>query len=185
MWLISHSLSWVLNFRRAEHDSDTNGQKTGNSCPSYHTEDPKRNPFMSPVSFFQWMHHLEGKCYSCYSYHYSRARGQCRDQVPVVLCALQINTWCIHALGSTRDKGNIISMPVSWGMPRLSDLPKVTQEVSGRTGNWTQISWIAGQGFNHKAIFRLSFFFPSNLSILAHFWKKKKKLHLKIHSAIL
>lgn len=81
-----------------------------------------------------------------------------------------------------RDKGNIISMPMNWGTQRLSDLPKVMQEVSGRAGNWTQISWIAGQDFNHKAIFRLSFFYSSNLSIWAHFWKK---LLLKIHSAIL
>lgn len=49
---------------------------------------------------------------------------------------------------------------MNWGTLRLSNLPKVTQEVSGRAGNWTQISWIAGQDFNHKAIFRLSYFFP-------------------------
>ena len=129
---------------------------------------PSKKPLYTTCSVVS-THHLEGKHDCDYCYHYSRARRRCWDQVPVVPSAVQTNTWCVHALGSMRDKGNIISMPMNWGTLRLSNLPKVTQEVSGRAGNWTQISSIAGQDFNRKAIFRLSvvfffffffFFFP-------------------------
>lgn len=83
-------------------------------------------------------------------------------------------------LQAERDKGNIITMPMNWGTLRLSNLPKVTQEVSGRAGNWTQISWIAGQDFNHKAIFRLSLSlsFPAPLQSF-HFSTLLKKIAFK------
>lgn len=158
--MVSNSLCWVLKFSRSVHDSVTNGaplQKEGNSflliAP---TEDPERKPLHS-FNTQPW-----GKTRSLWLLPLQWSKKAVPRPGPSRVSAVQTNTGRIHAPGSKRQR-QYYCHAHELKHTEITNLPKVTQEVSGRAGNWTQISWIAGQGFNHKAIFRLSlsFSFPT------------------------